>query len=40
VKIEIEIMLAVLRSNMTYNDRIYSACWQTVQRKRKEVCGA
>ena len=40
VKIEIEIMLAVLRSNMEYNDRIYSACWQTVQRKRKEVCGA
>lgn len=40
VKIEIEIMLAVLRSNMEYNDKIYSACWQTVQRKRKEVCGA
>ena len=40
VKIEIEIMFAVLRSNMEYNDRIYSACWQTVQRKRKEVCGA
>lgn len=40
VKIEIEIMLAVLRSNMQYSDRIYSACWQTVQRKRKEVCGA
>ena len=39
VKIEIEIMLAVLRSNMEYSDRIYSACWQTVQRKRKEVCG-
>ena len=35
VKIEIEIMLAVLRSNMEYSDRIYSACWQTVQRKRK-----
>ena len=40
VKIEIEIMLAVLRSNMEYSDRIYSACWQIVQRKRKEVCGA
>lgn len=40
VKIEIEIMLAVLWSNMEYSDRIYSACWQTVQRKRKEVCGA
>lgn len=40
VKIEIEIMLAVIRSNMEYSDRIYSACWQTVQRKRKEVCGA
>ena len=40
VKIEIEILLAVLRSNMEYNDKIYSACWQTVQRKRKEVCGA
>ena len=40
VKIEIEIMLAVFRSNMEYNDKIYSACWQTVQRKRKEVCGA
>ena len=40
VKIEIEVMLAVLRSNMEYSDRIYSACWQTVQRKRKEVCGA
>lgn len=39
VKIEIEIMLAVLRSGMKYNDKIYSACWQTVQRKRKEVCG-
>ena len=40
VKIEIEIMLAVLRSNMEYSDRIYSACWQIVQRKRKEICGA
>lgn len=40
VKIEIEIMLAVLRSNMEYKDKIYSACWRTVQRKRKEVCGA
>ena len=39
VRIEIEIMLAVLRSEMEYNDRIYSACWRTVQRKRKEVCG-
>jgi hypothetical protein len=39
VKIEIEIMLAVLRSGMKYNDKIYSACWQIVQRKRKEVCG-
>ena len=39
VKIEIEIMLAVLRSGMEYKDRIYSACWRTVQRKRKEVCG-
>lgn len=39
VRIEIEIMLAVLRSEMKYNDKIYSACWRTVQRKRKEVCG-
>jgi len=39
VKIEIEIMLAVLRSEMEYSDKIYSACWQIVQRKRKEVCG-
>ena len=39
VRIEIEIMLAVLRSEMEYSDKIYSACWQTVQRKRKEVCG-
>ena len=39
VKIEIEIMLAVLRSGMKYKDRVYSACWRTVQRKRKEVCG-
>jgi len=39
VKIEIEIMLAVLRSGMEYKDRIYSACWRTVQQKRKEVCG-
>ena len=39
VKIEIEIMLAVLQSGMEYKDRIYSACWQIVQRKRKEVCG-
>ena len=39
VKIEIAIMLAVLRSGMEYKDRIYSACWQTVQRTRKEVCG-
>lgn len=38
-KIEIEIMLAVLRSEMEYSDKIHSACWQTVQRKRKEVCG-
>lgn len=39
VKIEVEIMLAVMRSGMEYNDKIYSACWQIVQRKRKEVCG-
>lgn len=39
VKIEIAIMLAVLQSGMEYKDRIYSACWQTVQRTRKEVCG-
>jgi len=39
VKIEIEIMLAVLRSGLEYKDNIYSACWQIVQRKRKEVCG-
>lgn len=39
VKIEIEILLAVLRSGMKYKDKIYSACWQIVQRKRKEVCG-
>ena len=39
VKIEIEIMLAVLRSEMEYSDKIYSACWRTVQHKRKEVCG-
>jgi hypothetical protein len=39
VKIEIEILLAVLRSEMEYSDKIYSACWRTVQRKRKEVCG-
>lgn len=39
VRIEIEIMLAVFRSEMEYSDKIYSACWRTVQRKRKEVCG-
>lgn len=39
VKIEIEIMLAVLRSGLEYKDNIYSACWQIAQRKRKEVCG-
>ena len=39
VRIEIEIMLAVLRSEMEYSDKFYSACWRTVQRKRKEVCG-
>ena len=39
VRIEIEIMLAVLRSEMEYSDKIYSACWRTVQHKRKEVCG-
>ena len=38
VKIEIEIMLAVLRSGMEYKDSIYSPCWRIVQRKRKEVC--
>lgn len=37
VKIEIEIMLAVLRSGMNYNDNIYSACWQIVQKKRKQM---
>lgn len=37
VKIEIEIMLAVLRSGMEYSDKIYSACWQKVQKKRKEM---
>ena len=37
VKIEIEIMLAVLHSGMEYSDKIYSACWQKVQKKRKEM---
>ena len=37
VKIEIEIMLAVLRSGMEYKENIYSACWQIVQRKRQAV---
>lgn len=37
VKIEIEIMLAVLRSEMNYSDKINSACWQKVQKKRKEM---
>ena len=37
VKIEIEIMLAVLHSGMEYSDKIYSACWQRVQKKRKEM---
>jgi len=40
VKIEIEIMLEVLRSGMEYDDKIYSACWQIVQKKRKAVCEA
>lgn len=39
VKIEIEIMLAVLRSGMEYKDNVYTACWRTVQKKRKEICG-
>ncbi len=38
VKIEIEIMLAVLRSGMAYKDNPYSGCWRIVQQKRKTVC--
>ena len=38
VKIEIEIMLAVLRSGMEYKENIYSACWRTVQNTRKAMC--
>lgn len=37
VEIEIEIFLAVLESGLDYDDRIYSACWQIPQRKRKEM---
>lgn len=37
VKIEIEIMLSVLRSGLDYSDKINSACWQKVQKKRKEM---
>ena len=39
VKIEIAIMLAVLESGLEYNDKIYSACWRSVQKARKELCG-
>lgn len=38
VKIEIEIMLAVLQSGMEYDDKICSSCWRKVQKKRKEIC--
>ena len=37
VKIEIEIMLAVLQSGMDYDDKICSSCWRKVQKKRKEI---
>ena len=37
VKIEIEIMLSALRSGLDYSDKINSACWQKVQKKRKEM---
>lgn len=39
VKIEVAIMLAVLRSEMEYSDKINSACWQKVQKTRRAVCG-
>lgn len=39
VRIEVAIMLAVLRSEMEYSDRINSACWQKVQKTRRAVCG-
>ena len=37
VLIEIAIMMEVLKSKMEYKDRIYSACWREVQRKRKQM---
>ena len=37
VLIEIDIMMAVLKSKMDYHDRIYSACWRAVQRTRKQM---
>ena len=37
VLIEIDIMMAVLKSKMEYHDRIYSACWRAVQRTRKQM---
>ena len=36
VKIEIAIMLAVINSGLHFEDKIYSACWQKVQKFRKE----
>ena len=37
VRIEVKIMLAVLASGIDYETRPYSACWRTVQRKKKEM---
>lgn len=39
VKIEIEIMKECFRQHKKMNKGIYSACWQLVQRKRKEMRG-
>lgn len=38
VKIEIQIMMECIRKNSeNMKDNIYTACWQIVQRKRKEI---
>lgn len=38
VMIEIEIMLAVLHSNLDYDSKVSGGCWWKVQKAKKELC--
>lgn len=37
VQIETKIYLTIIESGLEYDNSVYSACWQKVQRKRREI---